>query len=174
MPSTPTWPSKPSGRPAGRGGWTVRNSRGTIRSSAPIGRGVAKGILKVMAKMGISTLQSYKGAQVFEAVGLKDEVIDRCFRNTPSRVQGVGFEHLAQGEPATPSAGLSSPPRPPADQPAQSRGVPLASRRRAAHVGFQRPSAICRSRVVRAMRSPTGASPIMSITMQASAAHCEV
>ena len=59
-------------------------------------KGVAKGILKVMAKMGISTLQSYKGAQVFEAVGLKDEVIDRCFRNTPSRVQGVGFEHLAQ------------------------------------------------------------------------------
>ena len=59
-------------------------------------KGVGKGILKVMAKMGISTLQSYKGAQVFEAVGLKDEVIDRCFRNTPSRVQGVGFEHLAQ------------------------------------------------------------------------------
>ncbi len=59
-------------------------------------KGVAKGILKVMAKMGISTLQSYKGAQVFEAVGLRDEVIDRCFCNTPSRVQGVGFEHLAQ------------------------------------------------------------------------------
>ena len=59
-------------------------------------KGVAKGILKVMAKMGISTLQSYKGAQVFEAVGLKDEVIERCFRNTPSRVQGIGFEHLAR------------------------------------------------------------------------------
>ena len=59
-------------------------------------KGVAKGILKVMAKMGISTLQSYKGAQVFEAVGLKGEVIDRCFCNTPSRVQGVGFKHLAQ------------------------------------------------------------------------------
>ena len=59
-------------------------------------KGVAKGILKVMAKMGISTLQSYKGAQVFEAVGLKDEVIERCFTNTASRIQGVGFEHLAQ------------------------------------------------------------------------------
>lgn len=59
-------------------------------------KGVAKGMLKVMAKMGISTLQSYKGAQIFEAVGLKDEVVDRCFTHTPSRVQGVDFEVLAE------------------------------------------------------------------------------
>lgn len=39
-----------------------------------------RGIAKVMAKMGISTLQSYKGAQIFEAVGLADEVVDKCFR----------------------------------------------------------------------------------------------
>lgn len=39
-----------------------------------------------MAKMGISTLQSYKGAQIFEAVGLNDDVIDRCFRGTQSRI----------------------------------------------------------------------------------------
>jgi len=39
-----------------------------------------RGIAKVMAKMGISTLQSYKGAQIFEAVGLADEVIDKCFK----------------------------------------------------------------------------------------------
>lgn len=39
-----------------------------------------RGIAKVMAKMGISTLQSYKGAQIFEAVGLADEVIEKCFR----------------------------------------------------------------------------------------------
>jgi len=58
-------------------------------------KGVAKGMLKVMAKMGISTLQSYKGAQIFEAVGLATEVIERCFHNTPSRIQGVGFEVLA-------------------------------------------------------------------------------
>ena len=57
-------------------------------------QGVAKGMLKVMAKMGISTLQSYKGAQIFEAVGLKDEIIDRCFTHTPSRVQGVTWEVL--------------------------------------------------------------------------------
>lgn len=39
-----------------------------------------RGIAKVMAKMGISTLQSYKGAQIFEAVGLADEVVDKCFK----------------------------------------------------------------------------------------------
>ena len=57
-------------------------------------KGVAKGMLKVMAKMGISTLQSYKGAQIFEAVGLADEIIDRCFVGTASRVQGVDFDVL--------------------------------------------------------------------------------
>ncbi|XP_048520396.1 glutamate synthase [NADH]-like isoform X1 [Dendroctonus ponderosae] len=53
------------------------------------------GVSKVMAKMGISTLQSYKGAQIFEAVGLADEVIDRCFKGTPSRLGGVTLEMLA-------------------------------------------------------------------------------
>lgn len=41
---------------------------------------------QVMAKMGISTLQSYKGAQIFEAVGLNDDVIERCFKGTQSRI----------------------------------------------------------------------------------------
>ena len=59
-------------------------------------KGVGKGMLKVMAKMGISTLQSYKGAQIFEAVGLADDVIERCFAGTASRVQGVGFDVLAE------------------------------------------------------------------------------
>ncbi|MCA9228964.1 MAG: glutamate synthase subunit alpha, partial [Planctomycetales bacterium] len=59
-------------------------------------KGVAKGMLKVMAKMGISTLQSYKGAQIFEALGLMDEVVERCFTGTASRVQGVSFEVLAE------------------------------------------------------------------------------
>lgn len=59
-------------------------------------KGVAKGMLKVMAKMGISTLQSYKGAQIFEALGLKDEVINKCFVGTASRVQGVSFDVIAE------------------------------------------------------------------------------
>ncbi len=58
-------------------------------------KAVAKGMLKVMAKMGISTLQSYKGAQIFEAVGLRDDVIERCFAGTASRIQGVDFDVLA-------------------------------------------------------------------------------
>ncbi|MDP6135565.1 MAG: glutamate synthase large subunit [Arenicellales bacterium] len=58
-------------------------------------KGVAKGMLKVMGKMGISTLQSYKGAQIFEAVGLASEVIDYAFTHTASRVEGVGFGVLA-------------------------------------------------------------------------------
>ena len=59
-------------------------------------KGVGKGMLKVMAKMGISTLQSYKGAQIFEALGLKDEVIDVCFVGTASRIQGVSFDVIAE------------------------------------------------------------------------------
>ncbi|XP_066597072.1 uncharacterized protein [Prorops nasuta] len=55
-----------------------------------------RGIAKVMAKMGISTLQSYKGAQIFEAVGLADEVVDKCFRGTQSRIGGVTFEILGK------------------------------------------------------------------------------
>ena len=58
-------------------------------------KGVAKGMLKVMAKMGISTLQSYKGAQIFEAIGIRDDVIKRCFDGTASRIQGVGFDVLS-------------------------------------------------------------------------------
>jgi glutamate synthase (NADPH/NADH) large chain len=57
-------------------------------------KAVAKGMLKVMAKMGISTLQSYKGAQIFEAVGLADDIIDKCFVGTASRVQGINFNIL--------------------------------------------------------------------------------
>ncbi len=59
-------------------------------------KGVAKGMLKVMAKMGISTLQSYKGAQIFEALGLRDEIIQKCFVGTASRIQGVSFDVIAE------------------------------------------------------------------------------
>ncbi|KAK1275173.1 hypothetical protein QJS04_geneDACA011050 [Acorus gramineus] len=53
------------------------------------------GMMKVLAKMGISTLASYKGAQIFEALGLASEVIQKCFNGTPSRVEGATFEMLA-------------------------------------------------------------------------------
>ncbi len=56
---------------------------------------VKNGMLKVIAKMGISTLASYKGARIFEAVGLNSDVIERSFPGTASRIEGVGFEVLA-------------------------------------------------------------------------------
>ena len=59
-------------------------------------KGVKKGIMKVMAKIGISTLHSYKGAQIFEAVGLSDEIINKCFPGTASRVQGIDFKGLTK------------------------------------------------------------------------------
>jgi len=76
-------------------------------------KAAAKGLLKVMSKMGISTLQSYKGAQVFEAVGLADEIVDRCFTGTTTRIQGTGFEALYRDlerfhETAYPAQGSNS------------------------------------------------------------------
>jgi glutamate synthase domain-containing protein 2/glutamate synthase domain-containing protein 3 len=57
---------------------------------------VKKGILKTMSKMGISTLRSYTGAQLFEAIGLNKSIIDRYFRGTSSRIGGIGLEELAR------------------------------------------------------------------------------
>jgi glutamate synthase (NADPH/NADH) large chain len=59
-------------------------------------KSINKGLLKIFSKMGISTLQSYRGAQVFEAIGLNQEVIDRYFTGTSSRIEGVGLDVLAR------------------------------------------------------------------------------
>jgi glutamate synthase (ferredoxin) len=58
-------------------------------------KAAAKGVLKVMSKMGISTVQSYCGAQIFEAIGLNKDVIDRYFTWTSSRIGGIGLEVIA-------------------------------------------------------------------------------
>ncbi len=58
-------------------------------------RACTKGVLKVMSKMGISTLQSYRGAQIFEAVGLNKEFVDRYFTWTASRLGGIGIDTVA-------------------------------------------------------------------------------
>ena len=59
-------------------------------------KAVDKGVVKVMAKMGISTIKSYCGAQIFEAVGLGQELVDKYFTWTPSRVGGMGLEEIAR------------------------------------------------------------------------------
>lgn len=57
-------------------------------------KAINKGLLKILSKMGISTIASYRGSQLFEAVGLGDEVINLCFKGTSSRIQGVRFKHI--------------------------------------------------------------------------------
>jgi glutamate synthase (NADPH/NADH) large chain len=59
-------------------------------------KAINKGLLKVFSKMGISTLQSYRGAQVFEAIGLSKALVDRYFTGTASRIEGVGLDVLAR------------------------------------------------------------------------------
>ena len=55
-----------------------------------------KGLLKVFSKMGISTLQSYRGAQIFEAIGLNKNVVEKYFTGTSSRIEGIGLDVIAR------------------------------------------------------------------------------
>src|SRR5581483_686896 len=59
-------------------------------------KGISKALLKTISKMGISTISSYCGAQIFEAVGLAPELVDRHFTGTPSRIAGIGLDVLAR------------------------------------------------------------------------------
>lgn len=59
-------------------------------------KSVEDGILKIMSKMGISCVSSYRGAQIFEAIGLSDKVIEGCFTGTVSRIGGIGFDLVAR------------------------------------------------------------------------------
>src|SRR3569833_2700131 len=59
-------------------------------------KAIDKGLLKVMSKMGISTYQSYCGAQIFDAVGLKKEFIDKYFTGTHTQIEGVGLPEIAE------------------------------------------------------------------------------
>ena len=72
--------------------------RGNIDKQQQLGRsyrrGIRKGLFKIMSKMGISSISSYRGAQLFEIVGLDEEIVERCFRGTTSRIQGSNFDDL--------------------------------------------------------------------------------
>ena len=76
--------------------------RGNIDRQQQLGRsyrrGIRKGLFKVMSKMGISSISSYRGAQLFEIVGMHEEVVERCFRGTTSRIQGTGFADLLEDQ----------------------------------------------------------------------------
>ncbi|MCP4597231.1 glutamate synthase large subunit [Neptuniibacter sp.] len=55
-------------------------------------KGINKGLMKILSKMGISTIASYRGAQLFEAIGLSSEIVDLCFKGVTSRIEGARFE----------------------------------------------------------------------------------
>ena len=59
-------------------------------------KAIGKGLLKVMSKMGISTQHSYRGAQIFEAIGLNSKFVDEFFTRTASRIEGVGIDAIAE------------------------------------------------------------------------------
>ncbi len=70
----------------------------TVKAASNYINAIDKGLLKIMSKMGISTLRSYRSAQIFEIVGLAQDVVDRCFAGTPSRVGGLGFNEIEEVE----------------------------------------------------------------------------
>jgi glutamate synthase (NADPH/NADH) large chain len=87
--------------------------RGNVDKQQQLGRsyrrGIRKGLFKIMSKMGISSISSYRGAQLFEIVGLDDEVVGRCFTGTTSRIRGTNFDDLLDDQKAL--AGIAWEPR---------------------------------------------------------------
>ncbi len=84
-------------------------------------KGLEKGVLKIMSKMGISVLSSYTGAQIFEAVGIGKEVIDFCFSGTPSQIAGIGFNEVAEEALARHALGFGQA----VPEPASGKGIEL-------------------------------------------------
>jgi glutamate synthase (NADPH/NADH) large chain len=79
------------------------------KAEANLIKALGKGVLKIMSKMGVSTIASYTGAQIFEAIGLGEEVIATCFTGTSSRLGGVGFDVLAEETARRAVAGRGGP-----------------------------------------------------------------
>ena len=84
---------------------TCRDVPDQVRRDDPLGpdaavrnyvSAVEQGLLKIMSKMGISTISSYRAAQVFEVVGLDPDLVERCFRGTPTHLNGAGLDAIAQ------------------------------------------------------------------------------
>ncbi len=78
--------------------------RGNLARQQQLGRsyrrGIRKGLFKIMSKMGISSISSYRGAQLFEIVGLSEEVVERCFEGSISRIAGTNFDDLLDDQRA--------------------------------------------------------------------------
>ncbi len=94
-------------------------------------KAINAGLLKVFSKMGISTLMSYRGAQIFEAIGLNADVIDRYFTDTPSRIAGIGLAEIARESLTRHAVGF--PGDPDAESPELDVGGEIMWRRRGEH-----------------------------------------
>ncbi len=88
-------PDDARGAQSGKDGSLARRTRDREEAEKRIVKAIGKGLLKTISKMGISTIQSYCGAQIFEAVGLAPELIDQHFTGTASRIGGVGLDVLS-------------------------------------------------------------------------------
>ncbi len=121
---------------------------------------ILHGIVKIASKMGISTIQSYQSAQIFECVGINRQVIDKYFTNTVSRVGGVGLERSARAwsgtttRPSIPWAWAMTPPWTP---PGPTSSAPAPTRRTTCTTPG--PSCCCRKRPGRAATRPSRSIP---------------
>ena len=98
------------------------------------GKSIEGGLLKIFSKMGISTLASYRGAQIFEAIGLGRAVIDRYFTGTPSRLGGIGLDVIAREALARHEIGYPGAARSRGDRARRRRRAHVAAPRRVPHV----------------------------------------
>ena len=128
--------------------------RGRARSTI---KAIGKGLLKILSKMGISTIRSYTGAQIFEAIGLEQELVDRHFTGTPSRVGGVGLNVLAwecldRHARAYPRGQLRAAPRRAASTPGAATASSTAGTRRRSRRSSRRRASEDGARGLRALR----------------------
>ena len=125
-------------------------------------KAAVKGVVKVMSKMGISAVQSYHGAQVFEAVGLRQDVIDEYFSGTASRVGGVGLDVIAREVLMRHTAAFAERKPQQPDRAAVGRPVPVARGWRVPPVQPGDRFTACRSRCARVRTPRTRATPSSS------------
>ncbi len=134
-------------------------------------KAINKGLLKTFSKMGISTLQSYRGAQVFEAVGLNKSLVDTYFAGTASRIEGVGLDVLAR-EAQMKHAYAFQPLTESETELVVGGAVPVPRRRRVPPAESGRPSASCSTRCATTTPTPSRSTPTWSTTRASICARC--
>ena len=122
-------------------------------------KAVGKGLLKTISKMGISTVRSYSGAQIFEAVGLEPGLVERYFTGTTSRIGGIGLDVLAQETLTRHARAYPRGRGPPRRSDCPGGGVHAWRRAASVASGTRTRSRACRTPCATAAASPTSASP---------------